>query len=101
MFEKKDIVPGGLNYRHPLFLVVAREGSITRAAAKLGVAVQTISGQLACSIVRSGCRCRRRRTRAGADRGGADGACMPTVSSASVSRWSRCLMPVPARSRRA
>lgn len=38
----------GFNYRHlHYFWVVAREGSITRAAAKLGVAVQTISGQLA------------------------------------------------------
>lgn len=37
-----------LNYRHLLyFWVVAKEGTITRAAARLGVTVQTISGQLA------------------------------------------------------
>lgn len=36
-----------LNYKHLYyFWVVAQEGSITRAAARLGVAVQTISGQL-------------------------------------------------------
>jgi LysR family transcriptional activator of nhaA len=36
-----------LNFRHLLyFWVVAKEGSITRAAQRLGVAVQTISGQL-------------------------------------------------------
>ena len=36
-----------LNYKHlHYFWVVAKEGSITRAAEKLGVAVQTISGQL-------------------------------------------------------
>lgn len=38
----------GLNYRHLLyFWAVAKEGTITRAAARLGVTVQTISGQLA------------------------------------------------------
>lgn len=37
-----------LNYRHLLyFWVVAKEGTITRAAERLGVTVQTISGQLA------------------------------------------------------
>lgn len=37
-----------LNYKHlHYFWVVAQEGSITRAAERLGVAVQTISGQLA------------------------------------------------------
>lgn len=37
-----------LNYKHlHYFWVVAQEGSITRAAARLDVAVQTISGQLA------------------------------------------------------
>lgn len=36
-----------LNYRHlHYFWVVAKEGSLTRAAARLGVTVQTISGQL-------------------------------------------------------
>lgn len=36
------------NYRHlHYFWVVAKEGSLTRAAARLGVAVQTISAQLA------------------------------------------------------
>lgn len=36
-----------LNYKHlHYFWVVAQEGSITRAAERLGVAVQTISGQL-------------------------------------------------------
>ncbi|HWS14268.1 MAG TPA: transcriptional activator NhaR [Rhodocyclaceae bacterium] len=36
-----------LNYRHLLyFWVVAKEGSVTRAAQRLGVTVQTISGQL-------------------------------------------------------
>ncbi|MDR2187221.1 MAG: LysR family transcriptional regulator [Azonexus sp.] len=36
-----------LNFKHlHYFWVVAHEGSITRAAARLGVAVQTISGQL-------------------------------------------------------
>lgn len=36
-----------LNYKHlHYFWVVAKEGSITRAADRLGVAVQTISGQL-------------------------------------------------------
>ncbi|MCE1241372.1 MAG: LysR family transcriptional regulator [Azonexaceae bacterium] len=36
-----------LNYKHlHYFWVVAKEGSITRAAERLGVAVQTISGQL-------------------------------------------------------
>ncbi|HEX2531492.1 MAG TPA: transcriptional activator NhaR [Burkholderiaceae bacterium] len=38
----------GLNFRHLYyFWVVAKEGSITRAAERLGVAVQTISAQLA------------------------------------------------------
>lgn len=37
-----------LNYRHlHYFWVVAKEGGVTRAADKLGVAAQTISGQLA------------------------------------------------------
>jgi LysR family transcriptional activator of nhaA len=37
-----------LNYRHLLyFWVVAKEGTITRAAERLGLTVQTISGQLA------------------------------------------------------
>lgn len=37
-----------LNFKHlHYFWVVAHEGSITKAAARLGVAVQTISGQLA------------------------------------------------------
>jgi len=37
-----------LNYHHLYyFWVVAREGSVTKAAARLGLAVQTISGQLA------------------------------------------------------
>ena len=36
-----------LNYKHlHYFWVVAHEGSMTRAAERLGVAVQTISGQL-------------------------------------------------------
>ena len=39
--------PAPLNYRHlHYFWVVAQEGSITRAAERLGVAVQTISAQL-------------------------------------------------------
>lgn len=39
--------PAMLNYKHlHYFWVVAKEGSITRAAERLGVAVQTISGQL-------------------------------------------------------
>lgn len=38
----------GLNYRHLYFFwVVAKEGSVTRAAERLGLAVQTISTQLA------------------------------------------------------
>src|SRR3954469_9422981 len=38
----------GLNYRHLYyFWVVAKEGSVTRAAERLDVAVQTISAQLA------------------------------------------------------
>lgn len=38
----------GLNFRHLYyFWVVAKEGSVTRAAERLGVAVQTISAQLA------------------------------------------------------
>src|SRR4051794_10709019 len=38
----------GLNYRHLYyFWVVAKEGSVTRAAERLDVAVQTISTQLA------------------------------------------------------
>jgi len=37
-----------INYHHlHYFWVVAKEGSVTKAAARLGVAVQTISGQLA------------------------------------------------------
>lgn len=37
-----------LNYKHlHYFWVVAHEGSVTRAAERLGVAIQTISGQLA------------------------------------------------------
>lgn len=37
-----------LNYKHlHYFWVVAQEGSVTRAADRLGVAVQTVSGQLA------------------------------------------------------
>ncbi|MBI4985032.1 MAG: transcriptional activator NhaR [Rhodocyclales bacterium] len=40
--------PTALNYRHlHYFWVVAHEGSVTRAAERLGVAVQTISAQLA------------------------------------------------------
>ncbi len=36
-----------LNYRHlQYFWVVAKEGSVTRAAERLGVAVQTVSGQI-------------------------------------------------------
>lgn len=39
--------PGSLNFRHLYyFWVVAQEGSVTRAAERLGVAVQTISTQL-------------------------------------------------------
>lgn len=42
------MVVAELNYKHlHYFWVVAKEGSITRAAEKLGVAMQTISGQLA------------------------------------------------------
>ena len=37
-----------LNYKHlHYFWVVAKEGGVTRAGNKLGVAAQTISGQLA------------------------------------------------------
>ena len=37
-----------LNYKHlHYFWVVAKEGGVNRAANKLGVAAQTISGQLA------------------------------------------------------
>jgi DNA-binding transcriptional LysR family regulator len=40
--------PTALNYHHlRYFWVVAREGSVTRAARRLGVAVQTISAQIA------------------------------------------------------
>ncbi len=40
--------PAALNYHHlRYFWVVAREGSVTRAARRLGVAVQTISAQIA------------------------------------------------------
>jgi LysR family transcriptional activator of nhaA len=40
--------PAALNYRHlHYFWVVAQEGSVTRAAERLGVAVQTVSAQLA------------------------------------------------------
>ncbi|MCH2222422.1 MAG: LysR family transcriptional regulator, partial [Dechloromonas sp.] len=36
-----------INFKHlHYFWVVAQEGSITRAADRLGVAIQTISGQL-------------------------------------------------------
>ncbi len=39
--------PTGLNYRHLYFFwVVAKEGSITQAAERLGLAIQTISTQL-------------------------------------------------------
>ena len=38
----------GFNYRHLYFFwVVAKEGGVTRAAERLGLAVQTISTQLA------------------------------------------------------
>ncbi|MGN6389950.1 MAG: transcriptional activator NhaR [Burkholderiaceae bacterium] len=40
--------PAGLNYRHLYyFWIVAKEGSVTRAAERLGMAVQTISAQIA------------------------------------------------------
>lgn len=40
--------PAGLNYRHLYyFWIVAKEGSVTRAAERLGIAVQTISAQIA------------------------------------------------------
>ena len=39
--------PSGLNFRHlHYFWVVAKEGSVTRAAERLGLAVQTVSTQL-------------------------------------------------------
>ena len=39
--------PASLNHRHlHYFWVVAKEGGISRAAERLGVAVQTISAQL-------------------------------------------------------
>jgi LysR family transcriptional activator of nhaA len=42
-----------LNYKHlHYFWVVAQEGSMTRAAERLGVAVQTISGQLSSLLER-------------------------------------------------
>jgi len=42
------MIPSQINYRHlHYFWVVAKEGSLSRAAARLGVAVQTISAQLA------------------------------------------------------
>jgi LysR family transcriptional activator of nhaA len=45
LFSEKPMTH--LNYKHlHYFWVVAQEGSITRAAERLGVAVQTISGQL-------------------------------------------------------
>ncbi len=45
-FSAEPMTP--LNYKHlHYFWVVAQEGSVTRAAERLGVAVQTISGQLA------------------------------------------------------
>lgn len=60
-----------LNYKHlHYFWVVAQEGSITRAAERLDVAVQTISGQLSllnassarpCSTVRDAAGLRRLR----------------------------------------
>ena len=41
------MTPDGLNYRHLLyFLTVAKEGTITRAAERLGLSPQTISTQL-------------------------------------------------------
>lgn len=40
--------PAGMNFRHLYyFWVVAKEGSVTRAATRLGLAVQTVSTQLA------------------------------------------------------
>ncbi|MES2742847.1 MAG: transcriptional activator NhaR [Pseudomonadota bacterium] len=40
--------PNGINYRHLYFFwVVAKEGGVTRAAERLGLAVQTVSTQLA------------------------------------------------------
>jgi LysR family transcriptional activator of nhaA len=45
IFSVEPMTP--INYKHlHYFWVVAQEGSITRAAERLGVAVQTISGQL-------------------------------------------------------
>lgn len=47
LFDFFDETMSPLNYKHlHYFWVVAQEGSITRAAERLGVAVQTISGQL-------------------------------------------------------
>jgi LysR family transcriptional activator of nhaA len=46
--EKQKMKTTGLNYRHLYFFwVVAKEGGVTRAAERLGLAVQTISTQLA------------------------------------------------------
>jgi LysR family transcriptional activator of nhaA len=57
----------GMNFRHLYyFWVVAKEGGVTRAATRLGLAVQTISTQLAlleqrsarpCSPSRAGAWC--------------------------------------------
>jgi len=48
-FEKtEDMKTSGLNFRHLYFFyMVAKEGGVTRAAERLGLAVQTISMQLA------------------------------------------------------
>lgn len=48
-FEKtEDMKNSGLNFRHLYFFyMVAKEGGVTRAAERLGLAVQTISMQLA------------------------------------------------------
>ena len=47
-FRKNRNVMGELNYKHlHYFWVVAKEGGVSRAADKLGVAAQTVSGQLA------------------------------------------------------
>jgi LysR family transcriptional activator of nhaA len=46
-----------LNYRHLYyFWVVAKEGGMARAAARLEMAVQTVSAQVRCSNSRSGMR---------------------------------------------
>jgi len=47
IFDYPEMVMTSLNFKHlHYFWVVAQEGSITRAAERLGVAIQTISGQL-------------------------------------------------------